>query len=258
MLIKPRLFVKKIIGERHYNKLRMTKQICKNPIFFAKYAFTSIAGRPDLPEIGRCHGTDKIDELHSFNGLSYLDIYERYFVALRDMEISVLEIGVHNGASLRTWKSYFRHGKIFGIDIDPRCKDMEEDHIRVEIGSQDDAAFLRNCFGPDAKFDIVIDDGSHVNSFTMASFEYLFNNRLNSRGIYIIEDLACSYHKLQTEWNALRNWPGMGYNDPSKPLDNDRKDMDNFFLEKIWKLDRREGNIQFIHFWPMICVIMKV
>ena len=155
------------------------------------------------------------------------------------------------------WKAYFRRGNIFGIDIDPECKRYEEDRIQIEIGSQDDGGFQKTCFGRDTKFDIIIDDGSHINRMTLASFELLFDSRLKKGGIYVIEDLGCSYDKLQTDQNILEIWPGMKYNDPSKSYDNDRKDMDKFFLRKIRDLDHRSGNILSLQFWAMMCFIMK-
>jgi len=223
----------------------------------SKDVFLSMVSVPRLTELGKIYGTDKADQNHTFNNLSYLDVYEKYFQEYRNKNISILEIGVRSGDSLRTWKSYFKHGEIYGIDIDPNSKEFEEKRIRIEIGSQDNISFLKTCFGEKTKFDIIIDDGSHVNKLTIKSFEYLFNNRMKSGGIYIIEDLRASYRKLQTDLNVMENWPGMKYNDPFINFDNVRKDMDYFFLEKIKKLDHQHGNIMCIHFWSMICVIIK-
>ncbi len=249
--------IKSVIGNKTIGKLRILKRLINDPALGVKYGFTNIISEPHLSEIGKYYGTDKANESHSFMNLSYLDIYEKYFDELRDKDISVLEIGVKDGESLIAWRSYFTNAKIYGMDIDPRCKQLEERNIRIEIGSQDDIEFLHNCFGQETNFDIIIDDGSHVNGFTIASFEYLFNNRLNSGGIYIIEDLRCSYDKLQTDHNILEKWPGMEYNDLSKTYDNNRKDIDDFFFEKIKKLDHFEGNILCLHFWSMVCVIIK-
>ena len=249
---KLRSAIKNVTGQKHYDKLRLLKGVIGNLAFPIRYRFMSIISQPKLSEIGRFYRTDKADVFHS-----YLHIYEKYFHDFKDKYISVLEIGIRNGASLRTWKSYFKNAKIYGIDIDPKCKHLEERQVKIEIGSQDDVDFLRNCFGKNTDFDIIIDDGSHINSMMIASFEYLFNNRLNSNGIYIIEDLRCSYQKLQTNCNILEIWPGMKYNDPYKDYDNNRKDMDKFFLEKIKNLDYQKGNILCIHFWSMVCVIIK-
>jgi len=81
-----------------------------------------------------------------------------------------MEIGGKDGASLRSWKSYFSKGNIYGIDMDPRCKDLEEARIQIEIGGQDDEKFLRNYFGSEREFDILIDNGSHANKMTLASY----------------------------------------------------------------------------------------
>ena len=41
------------------------------------------------------------------------------------------------------WKDYFgSKAKIFGIDIDPRCKALEEENIQIFIGSQANPSFL--------------------------------------------------------------------------------------------------------------------
>jgi hypothetical protein len=144
------------------------------------------------------------------------------------------------------WKSYFRNGSIYGVDIDPNCKMYEEDRISIEIGSQDDPEFLCHCFGGIDQFDVVIDDGSHVNRHMLALFERLFNGRLSSGGIYVMEDVWCSYQANQK------------YNDNLKGYDNDRRDMNLFVLEKIKALDHLEGNILALHFWSGICFIVKV
>ena len=51
-----------------------------------------------LHQIGKATGTDKYDQQHSFNGLSYLDVYAKYVDELRDQPINLLELGVKDGA----------------------------------------------------------------------------------------------------------------------------------------------------------------
>lgn len=250
-------FIKQTVGERGSNRLRFVKNLVSNPAFFAKYAFTQLGDRPELTDVGRRFGTDKVHPDHSFNGLCYLDIYERYFAPLRDQPISILEIGVLNGQSLRTWKAYFPNASVFGIDIDPRCKTHEEDRIQVAIGSQDDPEFLKSCFGAERKFDIIIDDGLHVNALTLATFQHLFAPRLNPGGIYIIEDTKCCYQKLDSEVDIRRQWTSMKFNDPNRNYDNNRGDMDDFFNSRIREIDHAQGNVLSIHFWSQTCVILK-
>ena len=43
------------------------------------------------------------------------------------------------------WKDYFgSEAKIIGIDINPKCKEFEEDQIKVFIVSQSDRSFLKD------------------------------------------------------------------------------------------------------------------
>ena len=84
----------------------------------------------NLKEIAKKHNrkTDKGNEIHSFKGLSYLDIYQKYFESLKDKKINILEIGVLGGGSLRTWKEFFPNAEIRLI------KDMQgKDRITIII-----------------------------------------------------------------------------------------------------------------------------
>jgi hypothetical protein len=264
MLSSVKKAFKRIAGERIYQKIQQflyrirTRirqwRIPSNGVLF----FSNITKSRSLKILGMAQGTDKHDPDHTFAGVSYLDVYEQYLLPRQNERIALLEIGVKDGASLRMWKSFFPRADIFGIDIDPRCKTFEQERIRIATGSQEDAQFLARCFGDHPRFHVIIDDGSHINRMTLASFQYLFQHRLQSGGMYIIEDLRCSYDKLQTQFDIRSNWPGMRYNDPAASLDNDRKDLDDFFLKILFDLDHRQGQIQFIHFWSNMCVIKKV
>ena len=59
---------------------------------------------------------------------------------------------------------------------------------------KDDFIKLNELF-KDIKFDIIINDGSHITSHQQNSFGFLFPF-LNSNGIYICEDLHTSYNNL--------------------------------------------------------------
>jgi len=124
-----------------------------------------------LHEIGIKYNTDK--STHVYNNKSYLQIYETYFKDLKDKNLNILEIGISNGGSLRTWKEYFKNFKIYGLDINPSCSIHAEDRIDVTIGSQSDpyiiAKILEKC---DDKIDIIIDDGAHINELTLKHLNY--------------------------------------------------------------------------------------
>lgn len=123
----------------------------------------------------------------------YFDVYERHFKRFRNKEITILEIGVSQGGSLQMWKDYFGdRAKTFGIDIDPRCKNLEEENIKIFIGSQSDKKFLRKVKEQMPKIDIIIDDGGHTMKQQIVSYEALFDH-LKEDGVYLCEDVHTSY-----------------------------------------------------------------
>ena len=107
----------------------------------------------------------------------YFDIYEHHFNRFRNKEVILLEIGVSQGGSLHMWKDYFgEKAKIYGIDIDPRCKELEEKNVEIFIGSQSDRNFLREVKESIPLVDILIDDGGHTMKQQIVSYEELFNH----------------------------------------------------------------------------------
>jgi hypothetical protein len=129
--------------------------------------------------------------IHKWN--HYFNIYDRHFSRFRNKEIVVLEIGVYQGGSLQMWKSYFGDkARIFGIDIDERCKDLTSENISVIIGSQSDRDFLRKVRKEVPPIDILIDDGGHTMTQQRVTFEELFDH-VKDDGVYLAEDLHTSY-----------------------------------------------------------------
>lgn len=123
----------------------------------------------------------------------YFEIYDRHFSRFRNQEVHVMEIGVDQGGSLQMWKNYFGpKAKIYGVDINPKCKSLEEEQISIFIGSQEDRVFLRSLKSAIPKLDILIDDGGHRMKQQIATFEELYGH-LN--GVYLCEDLHTSYRR---------------------------------------------------------------
>jgi hypothetical protein len=131
-------------------------------------------------------------DLHKW--LHYFDIYEENFSKFKKKKITILEIGIAKGGSLRMWKNYFSSDStIVGIDINPDCKKFEKDNIKTYIGNQTDVNFLSSVIKDIDKPDIIIDDGGHTSNQQIISFNYLFGH-LNDKGIYLVEDTHASYH----------------------------------------------------------------
>jgi len=140
-----------------------------------------------LDEIAKKYSTDKCS-----NGHSYTQYYEMLFGGLRNSPLKLLEIGVKRGCSLRMWKEYFPNAQVFGVDITPRCKSLEEDRIKIFIGGQDDPSLWKSVESQVGMVDILIDDGSHMSAHQIASLDMAFR-LVKPGGFYVIEDLQCSY-----------------------------------------------------------------
>lgn len=129
----------------------------------------------------------------------YFPIYESHFAEFVNKPIVFIEIGCGEGGSLKMWKRYFGpFAKIIGIDINPKCKEFEEDQIEIRIGDQSDAKFIQSVVDEFGNPDIVLDDGSHVMSHITATFNTLYP-QLSKNGVYLVEDLHTAY------WNE---WEG--------------------------------------------------
>jgi cephalosporin hydroxylase len=123
----------------------------------------------------------------------YFPIYERYFHQYIGKPVLFIEIGVDKGGSLQMWKKCFGPlARIVGIDIMPDCKEFEEEQIHIRIGDQSDPMFLQEIIEEFDTPDIVLDDGSHVMTDIISSFNFLYP-RIDRRGIYMVEDLHTAY-----------------------------------------------------------------
>ncbi len=123
----------------------------------------------------------------------FLPAYDRHFAPWLGSSVRILELGVHKGGSLDLWRKTFGpNATIFGVDIDPACAAFDGLSGSVRIGSQDDPAFLSDVVDEMGGVDIVIDDGSHVQSHVRTSFSTLYP-RLSDGGIYAVEDMGCAY-----------------------------------------------------------------
>ena len=125
--------------------------------------------------------------------MHYFEIYDRYFSRFRGTDVHIVEIGIYHGGSLQMWRDYFGpNAKIIGIDIDPRCKQFEEEGIEIIIGDQEDRTFLADLREKFPRIDILLDGGGHTMRQQIVTFEELFSH-VSENGIYLCEDLHTSY-----------------------------------------------------------------
>lgn len=206
-----------------------------------------------LQNLGLKHGTDK--SRHQYKNVSYLDIYAKHFEKNREEVKTFVEIGVLNGSFLRMWKDYFPNVTIYGIDIDPRCKVNEDDRIKIFIGDQNDDDFLEKIKREIGEIDILLDDGSHITSHQIKTFNYLHTS-VKKGGFFAIEDLRNSYEEFNGDLDLRVYWPGMKYNKPDDKLKNVRNDFNEWVNDMVKKLDYHDidNNIFGIYHYPMIII----
>jgi len=144
-----------------------------------------------LDLLAALYGTDKFGE-HE-----YTPIYEGLMRASRRRPVRLLEVGVGGyagapgGESLRMWASYFRRGRIVGIDLYDKTA-LSAGRVQVFQCSQVDAPKLTALAQEHGPFDFIIDDGSHVNAHQIETFGILWPH-LKDGGVYIVEDVQTSY-----------------------------------------------------------------
>ena len=149
-----------------------------------------------LDEIGLKHGTDKSSSHHN-----YLNFYETFMAPLRNSPITLLEIGVYQGASLNMWREYFPNAKVIGADINFICKQFETGGVKIELVDQSNLEHLAQLAAAYGPFDVVVEDGSHIWEHQITSLRALFPF-LRSGGYYVVEDLQTNYGALQAQYRG--------------------------------------------------------
>jgi hypothetical protein len=125
--------------------------------------------------------------------IHYFPIYTRHLTPYAGREVSVLEIGVYRGGSMRMWSHFFGpKARLVGVDIDPVAIISAGDRYSVVIADQADPEAMRNLAEKQGPFDVIIDDGGHSMVQQITSIETLFP-MLNDGGIYLVEDCHTSY-----------------------------------------------------------------
>lgn len=129
------------------------------------------------------HTTDK----HGSH--TYLEVYDKLFLRLKDRENRILEVGVYQGDSLNLWAEYFTNSKIYGIDIDAFqvCIKLHK-NVKVIRENAYRLSMVEKLMKAN-KFDVIIDDGSHIVNHQ----KFVIRNycgALTDDGMLIIEDIT--------------------------------------------------------------------
>lgn len=123
---------------------------------------------------------------------SMIDVYDLLFDPLKDKPITMLEIGIYYGESLRYFSEYFTHPDVKLVGVDHYIFDEHGkpgDTFVKEKGSQEDKEFMSRICSQYGPFDIVMDDASHDEATTENTFVQLWPS-VKDGGFYVIEDVG--------------------------------------------------------------------
>lgn len=199
-----------------------------------------------LDEIAIHYQTDRASQFSRTWGKphDYARHYDKLFSPLRNqLNLKLLEIGSASGEGIQMWLEYFGGftNKIYGVDnVKDTCEwNRQGQHNRFTFiwGDQSDPTFWA-CFLVDygKDWDIIIDDGSHINGDIITSFNHLWPH-VKPGGFYAIEDLGVCV-------------PGSMFVNPAYP------NHMEWLREKINE-SQLPGGIDSIYFAKELCVIRK-
>ena len=132
-------------------------------------------------------------------GHSYLPLYQTLLEKKKETAQNVLEIGIgnfgpKNGGSIKLWRDFFTNATIYGLDILPIDRVIDElitdDRVVLytSIDAYDENFFKLNFLNENIKCDFMLDDGPHTLE-SMIQFIKLYSQIMTDDGILIIEDV---------------------------------------------------------------------
>jgi hypothetical protein len=174
--------------------------------------------------------------------------YERYLKNSRPLNFSMLEFGVGNATSLKMWASYFANGQVFGLDTHATCAKFAKKfkNIHISIGNPLDAIQMPKSFIHN--FDLIIDEATHQAGDIIKPFKNLWP-KLKSGGLYVIEDPLFQLNK-GAEKQKSRGFKWFKKSSPSSD------EFSSFLIDQFNTL-QESHTIDFIHLYPMLCILRK-
>lgn len=196
------------------------------------------------------YGCDK-GAYHEYDFVYYPDTVE-----MRHEEINILEVGVSKGNSIKAWLDYFDKASVYCIDIFARFSESKVDilnHPRVHHLKWNSTHFrtgnaVKETWGNDIDFDIIIDDGAHNPRDQRRTFLNLWPF-LKPTGIYYVEDFVPedTYDYCEKKW---RETNGKVLPDPKSDKFSELRynqfytDISKYTVTKypFYKITNRTGN----------------
>ena len=177
----------------------------------------------------------------------YAKIYEKYLKEHKDKNLNIIELGSFYGNASAAFYFYFKNSQIYSADINPdmylyRSKRLK--NFFTDTSSR--ASIEKNILSRNIKFDLIIEDASHMLKDQIISLFILFKN-LRSGGFFIVEEIdfpekredmrvGQEFPDLKTILNKILNKENFN----SKYITENEK---NYFLENFDTIKFYTGNI---------------
>ena len=110
------------------------------------------------------------DETDRGGWRGYDRVYSNFISKFKNDKLDILEIGVHAGFGVLAWTNYFQNSKVYGAEIDFKnwihsydsILKNHNDFSRANIFQMDSTLKSEWIRCINVKFDVIIDDGSHL------------------------------------------------------------------------------------------------
>jgi hypothetical protein len=178
----------------------------------------------------------------------YFDIYHRHFAKFVGRDVNVLEVGVYSGGSLGMWRQYFGpRCRIYGVDIDERCRVHENNWTRILIGDQGSRDFWTRARAELPPIDILIDDGCHQPEPQIVTLEEMLPH-MRRDGVYLCEDI---YGGPQHDFYDYVAGLAQYLNQCGDARNPGREKSEGMIPAPM------QNGIASVHLYPLVCVIEK-
>ena len=176
----------------------------------------------------------------------YAKFYDDYFKNIKNEKLNILEIGSFYGNASASLFFYFKNAFLYAADIFPdlfRYKSKRV--INFFVNSSKEDSIKNNIINRNIKFDIIIEDASHLLKDQIISLFFLFKS-LKAKGLFIIEEL--DFPDTRKDMNLKNEHPTL-----REILDKIKKDLDfhseyipfedkRYFMENFDKIEIFKGN----------------
>ena len=177
----------------------------------------------------------------------YAKIYEKYLKEHKDKNLNIIELGSFYGNASAAFYFYFKNSQIYSADINPdmylyRSKRLK--NFFTDTSSR--ASIEKNILSRNIKFDLIIEDASHMLKDQIVSLFILFKN-LKSGGFFIVEEI--DFPEKREDMRVGQEFPDLKTilkkivnkeNFNSKYINENEK---NYFLENFDTIKFYTGNI---------------